>query len=540
MRRILASLLVLIAAGGYLLVASGAREDDSRHPSYWVELDNAFGITPGSDFKIAGVRAGKITQMKVDRRTHNALVGFQITQTGFSPIKTDVTCESRPQSLIGEYFIDCNPGRNATVLKPGSTIPVNRTYSTIPADVVNNVLRLPQRQRLRIILTELGAGVAARGEDLNEVLRRAVPALRETDELLNLLANESATLEQLTVNADVVVGELTANRRQLTRFIREARDTSAATADRQLALRRTFRLLPGFLRQLRPTMVDLGKVADEQIPTLRDLDAASGNLKAFLDELGPFSNASRPAIESLGNTAVEGQETIPPAKTTVSELNNFSDDTLEVSRNLAIVLDDLRDRDRAVEHDERAPNGKGYNGFEALLRYVWTQSQAINIFDQNGYILKVSLSEEEDCSESHDDSVKHEPEVYEKCASQLGPTQPGLFDPDPSEKTPVNGSKHKRHGNELALRRAQREGAVLSGAQQAAGPVPGPESGPAGTSTTPQEGTPPASTGPTIDITKSMKGLLATQVEAGPQAPAASTPASEGREAQLLNDLLSR
>jgi ABC-type transporter Mla subunit MlaD len=520
MRRILATVLVLAALGGYALLAGGASDANSKLPSYWVELDNAFGVIPGADFKIAGVRAGKITQMKVDKRTHHALVGFQITVPGFV-LKTDVTCESRPQSLIGEYFVDCQPGRNATTLAPGSTIPVSRTFSTIPADLVQNILRLPQRERLRIILTELGAGVAARGEDLNVVLRRAVPALRETDSLLDLLANESQTLEDLTVNADIVVSALAGNRRQLSRFIREARDTSAASADRQQAIRQSFRLLPGFLHELRPTMVDLGQVADEQIPTLRDLDAASGNLKAFLDQLGPFSDASRPSLATLGDTAVQGSEAVPPALKTVDELNNFTGDTKEVAHNLAIVLDDLRDPDRAVEQDPRAPHPQGYNGFEALLRYVWAQSQAINIFDQNGYILKVAIGSEGECNEYHNaESVKGDQALQETCNSQLGPTQPGINAPDTSEKKPTTGGNN----NLAVINRANNEADVLSGAQNAAGPPPQPGSAPA---------QPPAPTKPGINIVKSLKALVP---DGGGTAESAS--AVNQRRDQTTNEFL--
>ena len=48
-------------------------------------------------------------------------------------------------------------------------------------------MRRPYRERLRIILDELGAGVAGRADDLNETIRRASPALRETDRVLDVL-----------------------------------------------------------------------------------------------------------------------------------------------------------------------------------------------------------------------------------------------------------------------------------------------------------------------------------------------------------------
>ena len=74
MKRAIATALVLAAAGAFVLVAGGAKSDNNGNHRYWVQLDNAFGLTEGSDMKIAGVRAGKITDMKIDRRAKKALV----------------------------------------------------------------------------------------------------------------------------------------------------------------------------------------------------------------------------------------------------------------------------------------------------------------------------------------------------------------------------------------------------------------------------------------------------------------------------------
>ncbi|MDQ4041586.1 MAG: MlaD family protein, partial [Actinomycetota bacterium] len=212
MRRILLTALVLATAGAFALLAGGAKEGDGN-PRYWIQLDNAFGLIEGADFKIAGVRAGQIKQMKLDRRNKMALVEFEVDKASgnFSALRADVFCETRPQSLIGEYFIDCQPGRSARRLKDGETIPVNRTATTIPADLVNNILRLPERDRLRILLNEFGTGLAARGEDLNEAIRRGVPALRETDRLLAILARENRVLADLVRDGDAVITALADN-----------------------------------------------------------------------------------------------------------------------------------------------------------------------------------------------------------------------------------------------------------------------------------------------------------------------------------------
>src|SRR5205085_6172580 len=212
MKRILLSVAIAIAGVAFLLIAGGASSGSPSGATYKIELDNAFGTVTGADFKVAGVRAGTIKSIDLCYTVHpsgcqnrlHALVTVQVTEKGFGFFHSDAFCQSRPQSLIGEYFIECDPGHSGPVLKSGSTIPVTRTESTIPADLVNDIMRLPYRQRLSLIINELGAAVAGRSEDLGTALRRAVPALTQTDNLLNVLANDSHTLQQLTANSDAV------------------------------------------------------------------------------------------------------------------------------------------------------------------------------------------------------------------------------------------------------------------------------------------------------------------------------------------------
>jgi virulence factor Mce-like protein len=496
LRRVVGILVTLVAAG-CLWVVLGASSNGAKANQYWVELDNAFGIVNGGDLKIAGVRAGKITTLKLDKKTNRALVGIQIDKTGFGDLRSDTHCDVRPQSLIGEYFLDCQPGNSQTELKPGSTIPVKQTFSTIPPDLVGNVLRLPQRERLRIILNELGTGLAARGQDLNLTVRRGVPALRETDKLLAILARQNQVLADLTKNADEVITALANNHHNVGRWVQEARDTSAASAERQADIAATWAKLPGFLEQLTPTMKELGRAVDAQTPALQDLNASAGQLERFFNNLGPFSEASRPYFRSLGEASIPGRQAVTAAKPTVAELRKATPHLPELGKNLAIVLEDLYDRNRASEKDARAPGeNTGWNGFEALLGYVFWQSQAINIFDRNGYILKVALFDNRCTNYQDAASVKADPSLKTDCYSQLGPTQPGVNAPD----TSLAPGQSRAASNDRT--RVLDDARVINGAEQAAGPPPAPESAPA---------VPPKKTDtvkPPIDLQKTIDKVL--------------------------------
>ncbi len=435
MRRALVVILVLAGAGAYALTSTGAKEESGS--KFTVEFDNAFGLVKGGDVKVAGVRAGTVSKLRLDKKSHRALVDFELTKQGFGSLRTDSTCESRPQSLIGEYFIDCTPGKSSDKLKPGATIPVEQTTSTIPADLLANVMRRPYRERLRIILDELGAGVGGRAEDLNATIRRASPALRETDRVLEILGRQNQVLKDLTSNADTVIGDLAGNHRNVGRFVKEAEDVATTSATRRREIADGLQRLPTFLRELRPTMAELGATADASTPYLADLNASAGQLERFLNDLGPFADASKENVRTLAKTADTARPAIESAKPTVAELTKTTEKVPELANNLEIVLRDLDDRKRAVEKDKRSPGGQGYTGFEAFLSYVFDQMMAINIFDENGYILKVNLSASE-CSEYQNaDSIKRKekesPGFISRCLAGLGPNQPGVTTADPTD-----------------------------------------------------------------------------------------------------------
>jgi ABC-type transporter Mla subunit MlaD len=113
MKRILASAAVLIAIGAFVVIAGGSSNGPAPG-TYKVELDDAFGLVSGADFRVAGVTAGTIKSIDLDpacvkgggNPTCRALVTIDASQKGFGSFRSDTTCQSRPQSLIGEYFID--------------------------------------------------------------------------------------------------------------------------------------------------------------------------------------------------------------------------------------------------------------------------------------------------------------------------------------------------------------------------------------------------------------------------------------------------
>src|SRR4029077_9719861 len=140
--------------------------------------------------------------------------------------------------LLGEKFVDCLPTQprvEGTLPAPPlptipsghegageKLLPVTNTHSPVDVDLLNDITRLPERQRLTIILNELGAGLAGRGSDLHEVLLRANPALQELDSVLQILARENQVLNKLAEESDRSLAPFAAVRNRVADFIVQA------------------------------------------------------------------------------------------------------------------------------------------------------------------------------------------------------------------------------------------------------------------------------------------------------------------------------
>jgi phospholipid/cholesterol/gamma-HCH transport system substrate-binding protein len=448
-KRILLIGLLLVAGAAFVGLSTGAKEEEGLG-EYKVELDNAFGLIEGGDFKVAGVRAGKLKKLDVDMKTKRAVVTFDVTETGFGSLREDASCEVQPQSLVGEYFINCNPGTSKKKLEPGSMIKVERTSSTVPPDLVANIMRRPRRERLRLILNELGATVAGNADNLNETLRRANPALRETNKVLNILARQNQVLADLARDADRVVGALSDNRRDVARWVVEARDTAATSAERDDDIRRGFEKLPTFLAELQPTMLELGRTVERQGPALQNLAASADQLEQLFHNLPPFANATRPALDALGEASKTGSQAAGPARETVKQLSKYAEGVPELGKNLAIILEHLDDRRNAIEEDPRSPEGKGYTGLEALLQYTFDQTLSVNLHDGETHILQAQPFEGE-CAPYADKATAAK--SGEQCGRFLGPNALGVKTADPTAPANWDGNDQGFEENDPNVRR---------------------------------------------------------------------------------------
>jgi ABC-type transporter Mla subunit MlaD len=378
---LLVALIVALGAGG-----------DSNDGTYKVRaiFNNGSYLIPGEDVKVAGAKVGAVDDLEVTDDLRAAAV-LRIDRAGFKDFRKDASCEIRIQSLIGEKFIDCKPTQPREEGTPPPPelakipdgqdgagqrlLPASQTVTPVGEDQIRDVMRLPYRERFAIILNEFGTGLAARGKDLRDVIRGADPTLRELDNVIAILANQNKLLARGVTAGDRVLAEWARTRNDTANAIVKANIAAQATAEKRQDLQRNFELFPEFLRQLTPTMQQLGDLSAQLVPTLRNLNPVADDISNILVALAPFSRAGIPALKSLGNTADITGPALVNADPTIKVLGEFT----KGAKQLALPLQQL-----LTSVDKT-------NGFESFMNLIFNLNMSVNGYDQFGHYLRTAL-----------------------------------------------------------------------------------------------------------------------------------------------------
>ncbi len=359
-------------------------------------FDDADNVIPGEQVKIAGVTVGSVTGLDLTP-DQKAVVILDITNPGFAAFRSDASCTIRPQSLIGEVFVECAPTQPRPptapeppplpVIPPGQPgagehlLPVSNTSSPVSLDLIGDVARLPYTQRLSLIVNGLGAGLAGNGAALEQVVQRADPTLAALDRVLGLLTSENRTLARLATESDVAVAPLAAQRRQIADSISQANTIATVAAERRVALAHTLAELPGFLDQLTPSLARLAALSAQANPVLGNLAAAAPDLDVATQHLAPLARSATTFLASLGHTSQEGAAAIEAAQPVVARLATLGMSARQFAQSTAQLLTDA---DRQ-------------GGLRSLLDFTFRASLAGNGYDATAHYFRAFAVVENPC-----------------------------------------------------------------------------------------------------------------------------------------------
>ena len=380
---------VLLCAGliALIVVLTSGSSDPYRVRAIF---DNAANLTQGEQVKVAGVPVGSVESVTPTPQAKAAVV-MSISSAAFQDFRTDAYCIIRPQSLLGEKFVDCRPTEaHAEGAEPAPALkvipegqegagerllPVQNTASPVDPDLLTDINQLPYAERLRIILNELGVGLAGRGEDLHEVIVRANPALRETNRVLAILANENRVLSKLAVDSDRALAPLAVVRKRVADSFAQQNAVATASARHETALARNLALFPPFLEQLGPAMERIRAFADETIPTFTELGKAAPALNRIFTQIPAFSSSSTVYFKSLGKFGKTAGPALKATEPLLERLEALGTSAQPFANNLSSLFSSL----------------KSTGGIERLMDFIFLTAGATNGYNSLGHFLRADL-----------------------------------------------------------------------------------------------------------------------------------------------------
>jgi phospholipid/cholesterol/gamma-HCH transport system substrate-binding protein len=365
-------------------------------------FDNGGFMVKGEEVRVAGATVGEIESVGVtmpgeidsyeDGKPRaipgKAVIAMKIEDPGFQDFRADASCLIRPQSLIGEKFVDCRPtlprapgSEPAPALEeipegePGAgqyLLPVENNSTSVDPDLINNINQLTYAQRFRLILNELGAGLAGRGEDIEEVVKRANPVLRDVDRIFGILNAQRDRLAQLTSDSDEILGPLARDRSSVAGFFSNAGAAAEASTEEGEALEASLSKLPAFLRELRETMASFEYFSESGTPVVEALGKAAPSLTQATRALTPFSAASTVSLKSLGASGEVAGPKIRAADPVVKKIRDVAVSGAGPTTELARFLVSTRKT----------------GGFDSLADLIYNSTAATNEFDQYGHFTR--------------------------------------------------------------------------------------------------------------------------------------------------------
>jgi ABC-type transporter Mla subunit MlaD len=405
-RLLLAAAVVAAVVLVVLLVAGG--EDSSDGYRVRAIFDNGSFMVKGEQVRVAGANVGTIESVDVTmpgdvvayrqgkpvKKAGKAVIVMDITDPGFQDFRSDASCQIRPQSLIGEKYIDCRP---TLPRSPGTDpppplkqipdgeagggeylLPLGNSGASVDPDLINDIYTLPYAQRFRLILNELGAGLGGRGEDIEVLVKRANPVLRDVDRFFGVLSAQRNQLAQLASNSEEILGPLSRERAHVAGFFTNAGAAAEASAEKGPELEEALQKFPTFLREFRKTMVSLKSFSDAGAPLFEDFGTAAPSLTDATKTLTPFSEALTVSLKSLGNAGEAAGPEFAKADPVVRQAGVLAKSGVVPTRELAKLLVDL----------------KKTGGWDGLTELIYNNTAALNGFDQYGHFgrTRVTLS----------------------------------------------------------------------------------------------------------------------------------------------------
>ena len=275
-----------------------------------VAFPNAFDLADQADVRIAGVSVGKVVSKSLDTQHNGTLATIQMNNQ-YAPIHKNATAILRTKTLLGETYVQIDPGtRNSPALPDGATLPNSQVIPAVQLDQIFNTFDPTTRAAFRSWQQELATAIRGNDQNLNDVLGNLPTFAINLTQLLQVLDIQHKAVVSLVQNGGTTFAALNQDPAALRNLITAGDTTFSTLANNNNALADIFHVFPTFLNEQKltmsalqtfsinadPVIKELIPVAQQLGPTLQAVNRLSPYLRKLFVKLGPLVTASNTGL----------------------------------------------------------------------------------------------------------------------------------------------------------------------------------------------------------------------------------------------------
>jgi ABC-type transporter Mla subunit MlaD len=287
-------------------------------------MPDAQNLNRHYDVRIGGLRAGQV--LSEDVQNGQAKLHLQLASK-FGPLRSDSTVQTRLRSAVGVRYLQLTPGTKGTIIPNGGTLAATQTKPSTALDQVLGIFDAKTRAQTQTFLTELGTGLAGRGEDINSFIQQGAPFFSTLASVSQGIVARTNAMANFISGASGAADAFYPVRNQIAQGFAPETQALKPFTDRASSLQATLDAAPPALNEL-----------STGLPAVQGLVSQVDGLAI---QAKPFLNAAPTALTQTNGLLRDAQKPLRNLSGTLSLVGSAVPPTLGFLHQLPPVLPDV-------------------------------------------------------------------------------------------------------------------------------------------------------------------------------------------------------
>src|ERR1700724_2083907 len=265
------------------------------------QVTDADSMSVGSDVRIGGRLVGQVTSIKA--AGDHTDITFHVDGVNW-PLPSDTTANVRLATLLGQKYIQLNPGHSSQTLADHGVIGLQSTKPVVDFDQILNTFDTPTRNALTSLIRTVAGGVQNQEGTLQQLFPDLSDLSVHSTTPTHELVVRDAQLNNIIVNLGITAEQLNASRDDLAAVITSFNSINAALSSNQGQALQSYIVNTDTLNRTTDLVLNYGSAATFD-NALKKLATPGGG--GFLNNLNTLLTSLIPQTSSFPHVAPGAQ-----------------------------------------------------------------------------------------------------------------------------------------------------------------------------------------------------------------------------------------